>query len=209
MVRIQNFEAMVRKLDLGPNLEEEIFRYVRNQKRETDVEKNKEFQYLLKILPDTLSKRLSQFLFQNAISNIPFLQKRRPDFYSKFLHQLDSKIFYKDEALCRQDMFANKVYFIVTGLAVNHHTHKYYQQGMMVNIESVLRSKVSRQTITTFSKSLSCLYFTKVIFHQIIKLYPDILDQMEETIKLNDLVKKNDKFVNEVKDNKEFKNQIA
>jgi hypothetical protein len=59
MVRIQNFEAMVRKLDLGPNLEEEIFRYVRNQKRETDVEKNKEFQYLLRILPDTLSKRLS------------------------------------------------------------------------------------------------------------------------------------------------------
>lgn len=169
---------MVRKLDLGTNLEEEIFRYVRNQKRETDVEKNKEFQYLLKILPDTLSKRLSQFLFQNAISNIPFLQNRRPDFYSKFLHQLDSKIFYKDETLCRQDMFANKVFFIVIGVAVNLHTRKFYGQGMMINVESVLQGKVSRYTISAKSKSLSCLYFTKAIFHQIMKLYPDILYQM-------------------------------
>jgi hypothetical protein len=32
---------------------------------------------------------------------------------------------------------------------------------------------------------------------------------MEETIKLNDLVKQNDKFVNEVKDDDVFKNQIA
>lgn len=48
-----------------------------------------------------------------------------------------------------------------------------------------------------------------MIFHQIIKLYPDILQQMEETIKLNELVKKNDKFVNEVKDDKNFKNHIA
>ena len=137
------------------------------------------------------------------------MQKRRPDFYSKFLHQLDSKIFYKDEALCRQSMVATKVYFIVTGLAVNLHTHRYYQQGMMVNVESVLRSEVSRQSVTTFSSSLSCLYFTKVIFHQIVKLYPDIRQQMEETIRLNDLVKTNDKFVNGVKDDMVFKNKIA
>ena len=32
---------------------------------------------------------------------------------------------------------------------------------------------------------------------------------MKETIKLNYLVKKNDQFVNEVKDDKVFKNQIA
>jgi hypothetical protein len=62
-------------------------------------------------------------------------------------------------------MFANKVYFIVTGLALNLHTQKYYQQGTMVNVESVLTSKVSLQTVTAFTKSLSCLYFTKVIFH--------------------------------------------
>ena len=76
------------------------------------------------------------------------MQKRRPDFYSKFLHQLDSKIFYQDEALCRQDMLATKVFFIVTGLAVNLHTRRYYKQGMMVNVESVLRSEVATQTIT-------------------------------------------------------------
>ena len=130
---------------------------------------------------------------------------RKPDFYSKFLHQLDSKIFYEQEALCRQNMLATKVYFIVTGLAVNLRTRRYYQQGMMVNVESVLRSEVSRETITTLSSSLSCLYFTKGIFHQIIKLYPDIRHQMEETIKTHHLVKENDEFVNEVKNDKAFK----
>jgi hypothetical protein len=92
---------MVKQLYLEADLEDQICRFIRNKKTETDVEKNREFQYLLKILPETLSKRLSQFLFHNAITNIPFLQNRRSDFYAKYLHQLDYQLFYKEEVISR------------------------------------------------------------------------------------------------------------
>ena len=64
---------------------------------------NFEMQHLMTILPGTLTNRLGKFVFKIAISQIPFLQNRHQEFYSKYLEKLEYQMFRKGDIITQRN----------------------------------------------------------------------------------------------------------
>ena len=75
--------------------------------------------YLLKILPSTLKTQLAKFLYQDAIMMNRFLQDRDDNFYSKYLEELKTQRFMKNDVISKAGNKAEYVYFIMNGVIHN------------------------------------------------------------------------------------------
>lgn len=69
-----------------------------------------------------MKTKLAKFLFKHAIDLNSFLQNRDDNFYSKYLEELKTEKFKREEFITRKGQEPEWVYFILTGVVINRAT---------------------------------------------------------------------------------------
>ena len=125
------------KFKIGADLVEKLTSYFTNYNSDIEYETNQEMSYLLKILPSTLKTQLAKFLYQEAIFVNRFLQDRDDNFYSKYLEELKTQRFVKNDVISKSGNKAECVYFIMNGVVHNQTTDRYFEAGQMINHDCI------------------------------------------------------------------------
>jgi hypothetical protein len=127
--RIQQIDQLDQKFKIGANLVDKLVNYFNNYNADLEIETNQEMSYLLKILPSTLKTQLAKFLYQDAIKVHRFLDDRDDNFYSRYLEDLKSDRFVKDDIIAKKGNTPDFVFFIMNGVVHNQTTNRYFEAG--------------------------------------------------------------------------------
>ena len=153
--------------------------HFQNYNAETAQETNQEMSYLLKILPSTLKTQLAKFLYQDAILANRFLQDRDDNFYNKYLEELKTAKFVKNDVITKIGNVPESVYFIMGGVVHNQTTGRYLEAGSMLNHDYVYLDTEIAHNCVADSEFVIVLKFERETFELIIKSFSDMQQDLE------------------------------
>lgn len=110
-----------------------------------------------------------------------FLQDRGDNFYSKYLEELKTERFLKDDIITKPGFEPDSVYFIMTGIVLNNMTKRYFESGQMINHDVTYKKELVRDEYIAFT-DVAVVKFDKQIFVQICDQFPDIEEDVKQMI---------------------------
>lgn len=131
-------------------------------------------------------------MYQDAILANRFLQERDDNFYNKYLEELKTQRFVKNDVIAKTGNKAECVYFIMHGVVHNQTTDRYLEgggdgtkegryydgAGQMINHDAIFEKTLIMQDCVA-ETDVSMLKYERETFELIIGQFPDIYEDLK------------------------------